>query len=410
MQINFLTKIFGIKDLSTENVNEKNKVETFLNLFFNSIGKIDGSSQKKSEEQILFSLDEKKVDSEISQIESFQTQNLNNFYFPQEKIIVEKNVSGSESKISEINIDESIIQTETKKLENIVTKVFGEEVNETKPNLEKIKISEIVSDVFEDTTNEVKLNLEKSEVKMEPKILEEKVIEEKTVENKFDIAELDSKESEVKVEVSTDDENLSKNKSQNETSEDKNLKPQDKNFGKSEFVNSNITNTDFTNSSEKIILKTQNQFTQTQTPTYSSVLNEEWTKQTVENIGKSIDATFKMQNHDAEIHLKLHPENLGEIVLDVKSENGILSTSIKVSSSEVKNALESNLLVLQDALSSRGIEMKKIEIFENEFNNQKNNSQENQFQDQSQQDEHFDEKRQEKFIRYFGYNTIEKTI
>ena len=144
---------------------------------------------------------------------------------------------------------------------------------------------------------------------------------------------------------------------------------------------------------------------------YSAALSEQWTKQTIDDIGKAA-SNVKLTEQSSEIRLKLHPENLGEVTLTVKSENNKMNVTLRVNSSDVKDVLEKNLPMLQETLAQRGLEMRKIEVFNNNDANSQSRHRDEQQQhgQERRKSEIFDETRAKEFERFFGYNTMEKTV
>ncbi len=144
---------------------------------------------------------------------------------------------------------------------------------------------------------------------------------------------------------------------------------------------------------------------------YSTALSEQWTKQVIDDIGKAT-SNVKLTSQSSEIRLKLHPEELGEISLTIKSENNKMNVTLRVNSSDVKDVLEKNLPMLQETFAQRGLEMRKIEIFNNnDTNSQSRNRDEHQQSGQERpKPQVFDEERAKQFERFFGYNTMEKTV
>jgi len=142
-------------------------------------------------------------------------------------------------------------------------------------------------------------------------------------------------------------------------------------------------------------------------PRYSDALSDQWTKQVIDNINKS--SLVRVTDQNSEIRLRLHPEHLGELLVNVKSENGKMTANIVVNNIEVKKALETNMPVLNDAFISRGIEMKKVDIYDQQEQRQSSQDSNNQQFEQHQNQRSFDEEKAKRFARYFGYNTREYT-
>jgi len=143
---------------------------------------------------------------------------------------------------------------------------------------------------------------------------------------------------------------------------------------------------------------------------YSSALSEHWTNQVMNDVTKT--PMVKISDDVSEIRLRLHPENLGDLVINVKTDNGKLSAQIVVSSSDVRHTLESNLTALTDAFSQRGLEVRTIDIRESNNSNQSSHqqNQDSKSQNQNRHSQPYDEERAKRFARYFGYNTLEYTV
>ena len=86
-----------------------------------------------------------------------------------------------------------------------------------------------------------------------------------------------------------------------------------------------------------------------------------------------------------------------------------MTANIVVNNIEVKKALETNMPVLNDAFISRGIEMKKVDIYDQQEQRQSSQDSNNQQFEQHQNQRSFDEEKAKRFARYFGYNTREYT-
>jgi flagellar hook-length control protein FliK len=71
---------------------------------------------------------------------------------------------------------------------------------------------------------------------------------------------------------------------------------------------------------------------------------------------------LKVQGESSEVRIRLEPESLGEVVVSMRMENGKLQAQIDVSQAGVKGVLESNLGQLRQSLSTRGIEVQRLDV------------------------------------------------
>jgi|GEM_PF-6912646 len=140
---------------------------------------------------------------------------------------------------------------------------------------------------------------------------------------------------------------------------------------------------------------------------YSTALSEQWSQKVMEDLGKS--TLVKVSDEVSEIRLRLQPENLGRLLVDIKTSGGKMTAQIVVSNNDVKHALEMNLPVLQDALAQRGIEMKNVEVFEQNSHQQQHHQKNEKPFDERNQNKPYNDERAERFARYFGNNTMEFT-
>jgi flagellar hook-length control protein FliK len=75
-------------------------------------------------------------------------------------------------------------------------------------------------------------------------------------------------------------------------------------------------------------------------------------------------AALQVRGDTSEMRIKLVPESLGEVTLNVRMEGGQMTAQIDVSHAAVKAALESNMPQLREALSSHGIEVQRLDVFQ----------------------------------------------
>ncbi|HSQ76419.1 MAG TPA: flagellar hook-length control protein FliK, partial [Bacteroidota bacterium] len=72
--------------------------------------------------------------------------------------------------------------------------------------------------------------------------------------------------------------------------------------------------------------------------------------------------TLQMGGDRSELHVKLEPESLGEVVLHVRMEDGKMQAQIDVSQAGVKAALENALPQLRLSLNERGIDVQRLDV------------------------------------------------
>jgi hypothetical protein len=71
---------------------------------------------------------------------------------------------------------------------------------------------------------------------------------------------------------------------------------------------------------------------------------------------------LKVQGDLSEVRIRLEPESLGEVVVNMRMENGKLQAQIDVSQAGVKGVLDGNLGQLRQSLSVRGIEVQRLDV------------------------------------------------
>ncbi len=64
----------------------------------------------------------------------------------------------------------------------------------------------------------------------------------------------------------------------------------------------------------------------------------------------------------SEINIKLAPENLGNITMKLKMENGIITANFIAESEQVKEIIESNFSSLEDTLRQQGVEVGELRV------------------------------------------------
>lgn len=121
-----------------------------------------------------------------------------------------------------------------------------------------------------------------------------------------------------------------------------------------------------------------------------------------------------LNERSPEIRIKLHPETLGEVVVRVSMDEGVMQAKIDVQTPQVKSILEGNLPQLREQLMTKNIEIPRIEIvaeMQTSLQNAAGQSGARQRQEGGKRtvsDEPFQEA--EESLRAMGYNTIEMTI
>lgn len=90
-----------------------------------------------------------------------------------------------------------------------------------------------------------------------------------------------------------------------------------------------------------------------------------------------------------EIMMKLRPEDLGNVNLKISVEKGILMAEFQVESQVVKEALESNMADLKQALSQKGYSIEGMQVSVGQEQTEQQSQFENQFFAQSRQRKYF---------------------
>lgn len=90
-------------------------------------------------------------------------------------------------------------------------------------------------------------------------------------------------------------------------------------------------------------------------------LPQETTRSVIDQVVK--EAALRVQGETSEMRIRLVPASLGEVTLNVRMEGGQLQAQIDVSHAAVKAALEVNISQLRDALSSRGIDVQRLDVY-----------------------------------------------
>ena len=124
------------------------------------------------------------------------------------------------------------------------------------------------------------------------------------------------------------------------------------------------------------------------------------------------EISLKLMDKVSEMKVVLKPESLGEVSINVRMEEGSMVASIDVSHNQVRTALEASLPLLRDALTTRGIQVDRIDILTS------SNSSSRESQSQARERGKGSSKRRGDVegvegydsTRYLGYNTVEYLI
>lgn len=83
----------------------------------------------------------------------------------------------------------------------------------------------------------------------------------------------------------------------------------------------------------------------------------------VDIINQIMDAVkVNISNDIQSMEIQLTPENLGKINLSVVAKDGMITASIVAQNEGVKNALESQLIMLKEQLDNQGIKVQEVEV------------------------------------------------
>lgn len=99
-------------------------------------------------------------------------------------------------------------------------------------------------------------------------------------------------------------------------------------------------------------------------PDFQSALPPETTRSVISQVVK--EAAMQVRGETSEMRIRLVPASLGEVTLNVRMEGGQMNAQIDVSHAGVKAALESNMGQLREALSSRGIDVQRLDVYHND--------------------------------------------
>jgi flagellar hook-length control protein FliK len=93
----------------------------------------------------------------------------------------------------------------------------------------------------------------------------------------------------------------------------------------------------------------------------SQALPAQLSQGVVDQVVKHI--SLQVEGKSSEMRLTLKPESLGDVVVQVRMDDGKMHAQIDVGQASVKTALESNLPQLRQALVERGIDVQRIDVF-----------------------------------------------
>ena len=82
---------------------------------------------------------------------------------------------------------------------------------------------------------------------------------------------------------------------------------------------------------------------------------------------------FTVKPGQTSMEMQLNPESLGKVNFSVQAKNGVMSAQFIVENHLTKEAIESHLTILRDALDQQGIKVEVIEVTVSEFSFTQNN-------------------------------------
>ncbi|MCX7984337.1 MAG: flagellar hook-length control protein FliK [Bacteroidetes bacterium] len=138
---------------------------------------------------------------------------------------------------------------------------------------------------------------------------------------------------------------------------------------------------------------------------------DEGTRFVIEQVVQTI--TYTIREEISQLKVKLQPPTLGEILVKVKMERGTFQAEIDTTNPATKLLLESGLPQLREALSSRGIEMQKIDIVTSQQQGADTSERRRDLKDgKSKHTVSFrdDASEDNEGLRTLGYNTMELTL
>ena len=129
-----------------------------------------------------------------------------------------------------------------------------------------------------------------------------------------------------------------------------------------------------------------------------------------DQIAKAV--SLKLTDNVSEMKVLLTPETLGEVTIKVRMEEGTMAARIDVSQANVRAALEASLPQLREALSSRGIQVERIDILNASYSSSKESH--NQSREKSRgslrRGEESDGLEAYEGGRFLGYNTLDYLV
>jgi len=112
------------------------------------------------------------------------------------------------------------------------------------------------------------------------------------------------------------------------------------------------------------------------------------TRVPLDQLGReSVEAIRQMlAGREQRINIKLHPESLGEVQIEVRSRQGEMSIRLLSGNATVREALEHQMGGLREALSREGIDVQRIEVSSQPGSNPLNDATQNAGRDAQRQD------------------------
>lgn len=91
--------------------------------------------------------------------------------------------------------------------------------------------------------------------------------------------------------------------------------------------------------------------------------------QTMINIVNQVVEQIKvtMGKEMTNMQLQLNPESLGKVLVSVTSNHGVMTANFTVQSEEAKEALQSQMFALREALESRSLKVDAVEVEVSDF-------------------------------------------
>lgn len=91
--------------------------------------------------------------------------------------------------------------------------------------------------------------------------------------------------------------------------------------------------------------------------------------QTMINIVNQVVEQIKvtMGRETTSMQLQLNPESLGKVLISVTANHGVMTANFTVQSEEAKEALQSQMFSLREALESRNLKVDAVEVEVSDF-------------------------------------------